>query len=208
VTVTLRVNPAQLNRRAIQQAAAAIRAGKVIAIPTDTVYGLAADAFQPAAVREVFRLKGRPENKPILLLVNSLQQVELLAARLPEAFHSLAARFWPGPLTLILPAAPSVPDSITAGTGTVAVRLPGSILVRELIGAAHVPLTGTSANRSGRPPACSAAEVKQQFPSGLPLVLDGGPAPSGLPSTLVDLTREPRIIREGAIPAMDVLSVG
>lgn len=208
MTVTLRVNPAQLNRRAIQQAAAAIRAGKVIAIPTDTVYGLAADAFQPAAVREVFRLKGRPENKPILLLVNSLQQVELLAARLPEAFHSLAARFWPGPLTLILPAAPSVPDSITAGTGTVAVRLPGSILVRELIGAAHVPLTGTSANRSGRPPACSAAEVKQQFPSGLPLVLDGGPAPSGLPSTLVDLTREPRIIREGAIPAMDVLSVG
>ncbi len=207
MTVTFRVNPAQLNRRAIQQAAAAIRAGKVIAIPTDTVYGLAADPFQPAAVREVFRLKGRPENKPILLLVNSLQQVELLAARLPKAFHSLAARFWPGPLTLILPAAPSVPDSITAGAGTVAVRLPGSMLVRELIGAAHVPLTGTSANRSGRPPSRSAAEVKQQFPSGLPLILDGGPAPSGLPSTLVDLTGEPRIVREGAIPAMDVLSV-
>jgi len=208
VTVTLRVNPAQLNRRAIEQAAAAIRARKIIAIPTDTVYGLAADPFQPAAVREIFRLKGRPESKPILLLVNSLRQVEMLTAGLPDAFHSLAARFWPGPLTVILPAAPSVPESITAGTGTVAIRLPGSILVQELIRAAHVPLTGTSANRSGRPPARSAAEVKQQFPSGLSLILDGGPAPSGVPSTLVDLTGEPRIVREGAIRAMDVLSVG
>ncbi len=179
----------------------------MVAIPTDTVYGLAADPFRPQAVQKIFRLKGRPENKPILLLVESRSQAERLASSVPAVFDRLAARFWPGPLTVILPAAASVPDWITAGTGTVAIRLPGSILVRELIRAARVPLTGTSANRSGRYAAETAGQVRQQFPSGLVFILDGGPARGGLPSTLVDLTARPRILREGAIPAADVLSI-
>ena len=199
------MNPAQLSRTAIEQAAAAIRRGGVGAIPTDTIYGLAGDPFQPKAVQKILRLKGRPEDKPILLLVDSLRQVETLAARWPEAFERLAARFWPGPLTMILPAAPCVPARITAGTGTVAVRLPGSVLTRELIRAARVPLTGTSANRSGRPAAESAQQVQQQFPTGLDFILEGGPARTHAPSTIVDLTGEPRVIREGVIPAEAVL---
>jgi len=191
---------------AIQQAAAAIRAGKVVAIPTDTVYGLAADPFQPQAVRKLFRLKGRPQNKPILLLVESRRQVEMLAARLPEAFAPIAAKFWPGPVTVILPAAAHVPEGITASTGTVAIRMPGSVLTRRLIRAAGRPVTGTSANRSGRAPARSAEQVRRQFPRGLGFILDGGPAASELPSTIVDLTGAPRIIREGAVAGSAVLA--
>ena len=189
----------------LSEAAALIRAGQVVAIPTDTVYGLAADPFQPAAVERLFRLKGRPENKPILLLVDSRFQVETLASRLPLAYHLITARFWPGPVTVILPAAPYVPERVTAGTGTVALRMPGSILTRRLIRACHVPLTGTSANRSGRPPARFAREVREQFPTTGLRVLDGGPAPRDTPSTIVDLTGEPRIVREGAVPAEAVL---
>jgi L-threonylcarbamoyladenylate synthase len=163
------------------------------------VYGLAADPFQPEAVRRLLRLKQRPDNKPILLLVESLRQVERLAARIPTSLEPLAARYWPGPLTVVLPAAPCVPETITAGTGTVAVRLPGSALTREIIRAARTPLTGTSANLSSRPAAETAHQVREQLPRGLAMILDGGPAPSRTPSTIVDLTGEPRVLRQGAI---------
>jgi L-threonylcarbamoyladenylate synthase len=189
----------------ISEATALIRGGQIVAIPTDTVYGLAADPFQPAAVERLFRLKGRPEHKPILLLVDSRRQVEMLAARLPAAFERIADRFWPGPVTVVLPAAPCVPERITAGSGTVALRMPGSLLTRRLIAAARTPLTGTSANRSGRPPACSAREVHEQFRGAGLEVLDGGPSPSERPSTIIDLTSEPRIVREGAVPASALL---
>ena len=189
----------------IPEAAARIRSGQIVAIPTDTVYGLAADPFQPAAVERLFRLKGRPEHKPILLLVDSRRQVEMMSTRLPDAFERIAARFWPGPVTVILPAAPGVPERITAGTGTVALRMPGSLLTRRVIAAARVPLTGTSANRSGRPPARSAGQVREQFRGAGLEVLDGGPSPSDKPSTIIDLTGEPRIVREGAIPASALL---
>ena len=205
MAVILRVNPAQLWRGGIERAAAVIRRGDVVAIPTDTVYGLAVNPFQPAAVARLRRLKQRPEDKPILLLVESRRQAESLTARLPEAFERIVRRFWPGPLTLILPAAAYLPETITSGTGTIAVRQPGSILTRELIRAARVPLTGTSANISGHPAAESAAQVKRQFPKGLALILDAGPARNRIPSTIVDLTSEPRVVREGAIPAEAVL---
>jgi L-threonylcarbamoyladenylate synthase len=194
-----------LPRTGIDEAAARIRAGQVVAIPTDTVYGLAADPFQPAAVERLFRLKGRPENKPVLLLVDSRLQAEALAAELPPAFHRLAARFWPGPVTLILPAAPALSRRLTAGGDSIAVRLPGLPLTRRLIRAARVPLTGTSANRSGWSPARSAREVQEQFPFVSLAVLDGGPSPGNLPSTIVDLTGEPRIAREGVVPGQAIL---
>ena len=208
MTVTVRVNPAQLSRSALGRVAHGIRAGQVAAIPTDTVYGLAADPFQPAVVERIFRLKGRPEGKPLLLLAASRQQAEELAARLPEVFAVLAARFWPGPLTMIVAASPAIPQAVTAWTGTVAVRVPGAVLTRELIRAAGRPLTGTSANRSGQPAAESAAQVREQFPAGLDWILDGGPARASAPSTIVDLTGRPRVVREGAIPAEAVLWPG
>jgi L-threonylcarbamoyladenylate synthase len=207
VTETLRVDSAQLSRGVIGRAAAAIRAGAVVAIPTDTIYGLAGNPFNAGAVQQIVRLKGRPESKPILLLVDSVRQVETLAVEIPAAFERLAARFWPGPLTIILRAAPAVPRWITAGTGTVAVRLPGSLLAREIARAAHVPLTGTSANRSGAAAALRAGQVGEQFPRGLALIVDGGPARTSAPSTLLDLTGEPRVLREGPVPAADVLSL-
>ena len=208
MTVVVRVDPARLSQSAIERVARGIRAGQVAAIPTDTVYGLAGDPFQPAVVERIFRLKGRAEDKPILLLAASRQQAESLAARLPEAFAVLAARFWPGPLTMIVPASPQVPRAITAGTGTVAVRVPGAVLTRELVRAAGRPLTGTSANRSGWRAAESAAEVREQFPWGLDWILDGGPARGSAPSTIVDLTGTPRVVREGAIRAEAVLCPG
>lgn len=177
-----------------------------MAIPTDTVYGLAADPFQPAAVRQLFRLKRRPEGKPILLLIDSLCHVEQLAGCIPAGFERLASRFWPGPLTVVLPAA-SAPEAITAGTGTVAVRWPGYVPALELIRAARTPLTGTSANISGSEAARSARQVAEQFHAGLAGILDGGPAGAATPSTIIDLTGEPRILREGAIPAAAVLEV-
>ena len=205
MTAIGRLHPAQPARKVIEQAAAAIRRGGVVAIPTDTVYGLAADPFQPEAVRRLLRLKQRPGHKPILLLVDSLRQIETLAARMPAAVERIAAQYWPGPLTVVLPAAPCVPETITAGTGTVAVRIPGSTVTREIIRAARVPLTGTSANLSGRPAAESAAQVREQFPKGLALIVDAGPAFGRALSTILDLTGEPRVLREGAVPAADLL---
>ena len=130
---TIRVDPHRPSRAALRRAAAAIRAGEVIAVPTDTVYGLAANPFHPAAVERIFAIKGRPESNPILLLIDSRAQLGLVTENPPESFDRIAARFWPGPLTIVVPARPGTPRAITAGTGTVAVRLPASRLVRSLI---------------------------------------------------------------------------
>ena len=193
-------------RAVVARAARVIRAGGVAAVPTDTLYGLAADPFNAAAVKKLFRIKRRPENMPILLLVDSLQRMENLVARTPEGFRSLAARFWPGPLTMILPARPGIPCAVTAGSGTVAVRLPRSALIRSLVRLARRPLTGTSANLSGRAGGRSADEADRQLGALLDLLLDAGSAKRALPSTIVDLSgRAPRVVRSGAIPAAAIL---
>lgn len=197
----LRPDPAVVKR-----AARVIRAGGVAAVPTDTLYGLAADPFRAAAVSKLFRIKRRPADMPILLLADSLQRMETLVERPPPAFRPLAARFWPGPLTMILPARPRVPEAVTAGSATVAVRLPRSALLRSLIRFAGCPLTGTSANLSGRAGGRSAAETARQLGGLLDLLLDAGPAKRPLPSTIVDLSgRAPRVVRAGAVPADAVL---
>ncbi len=190
----------------VKRAARVIRAGGVAAVPTDTLYGLAADPFNPAAVKKLFRIKRRPANMPILLLVDSLQRMEGLVERPPAGFRLLAARFWPGPLTMILPARPGVPDAVTAGSGTVAVRLPRSALIRSLVRFSRRPLTGTSANLSGSAGGRSADEVSRQIGGLLDLLLDAGPARRSLPSTIVDLSGgPPRVVRSGAVPADAVL---
>lgn len=184
----------------VRRAAAAIRRGALVAAPTDTLYGLLADASNPQAVSKLFRAKGRPESKPVLLLIDSLDMLPRLVDRLPAAFAPLAERFWPGPLTLVLPAAARVPEAVSAGTRTVAVRLPRSSLVRDLARRAKCPLTGTSANRSGKVGARSGREVIRQLGSRVRLVLDAGPVARPEPSTILDLcSDEPRILRPGRI---------
>lgn len=195
----LRLDRANPRWDRIRIAAAAIRRGEVLAIPTDTVYGLAGDPFRGGVAEKIFRMKRRRESQPILLLVSDFHHVRRIAHPAP-LLRRLAAAFWPGPLTMILPARDAVPDAITAGTGKIAVRLPASNIARALIRAAGVPLTGTSANLSGRAPAQTAAEVNLQLGRCVYYVLDAGRARRSTPSTIVDLCGPPKIIRAGAIP--------
>lgn len=182
-----------------------IRRGKVIAAPTDTLYGLLANAGNRKALLEVFRIKGRPENKPVLLLIDSRRRIPRIAREIPEAFEVLADAFWPGPLTIVLPARPEVSSTVTAGRDTVAVRVPRSPLVRALARQAGCPLTGTSANLSGRPGARSASEVFAQLGRRLPLLLDGGRIARPAPSTILDLASDrPRILREGRVGSSEI----
>ena len=195
----LQVHPERLDWQRIRRAALAIRRGEVIAIPTDTVYGLAADPFQIKAVEKIFRMKQRPASKPVLLLIASLASLRELAANIPASFDAIAKAFWPGRLTVILPAGKRVPRVVTGGTGTVAVRLPASPVVRALVRASGRPLTGTSANIPGRPAARTAAEVADQLGNSVYYVVDSGRARSARPSTILDLSGRPRIVRAGAI---------
>lgn len=189
----------------LRRAARAIRSGAVIAAPTDTLYGLLADSRNEGALRRVFRLKGRPQDKPLLLLIDSVKRLDGIVGEVPRIFSVLTDEFWPGPLTLVLPADPHVSALVTAGTGTVAVRLPDSRLVRTLARYASCGLTGTSANRSGRPGARSADEVAAQLGCRLPLILDAGRVARTMPSTIVDLVSgEPRILREGRVAAWQI----
>ena len=177
-----------------------ILSGKVIAFPTDTYYGLGADPFNLAAVTEIFRIKGRSSDRPIPLLVASLDQAADLVADPPQLFFTLAKKFWPGPLTLVVPASRQIPLKITANTGKVGLRWPRSLLAEALITALGRPLTGTSANLSERPACATAVEVEEQIGGSVPLILDGGNAAGERPSTVVELRGERvRILRPGGI---------
>lgn len=178
-------------------------------MPTATGYALAANPFDAAAVAEVFRLKGRADGKPLLLLCRDFEQAKSLMEP-PDAcrLSALAYRFWPGSLTVIAPCVePRLAPGIAGADGRVAVRVDPDRALAGLLAALGVPLTGTSANRSGGSAALSVRQVYEQFPGGLGYVLDGGPAASRKPSTIVDLTGRPRVIREGALPAEMVLSL-
>lgn len=181
-----------------------IARGGVIAFRTDTFYGLGADPFNAAAVARIRELKGREDNKPILLLVSDPEQVERVIAERSEMFSRAAVAFWPGPLTIIGVAVAELPEEITAGTGTVGVRLPADENVRTLVRECGGILTATSANPSGCEPARSAQDVVEYFPDDSPhsldLILDGGEVTVTEPSTVLDArTSPPRVVREGAI---------
>ena len=196
-----------LSDGALEQILSFLREGGVIAFPTDTSYGLGADPFNDAAVRQIFAIKGRPETKPILLLVNSMEMAGRVAAFSDRA-TALAERFWPGPLTMILPARESVPSVVTAGTGTVGVRWGNAPFAQRLIGAFDRPITATSANRAGMPSTIAVSEVREQLGDSIDMIIDGGTLPSRGGSTLLDLTAVPaRLLREGPIAEAELSDV-
>jgi L-threonylcarbamoyladenylate synthase len=192
---------------ALRAAAEVLRGGGLVAFPTETFYGLGAHAFDEAAVARVFRAKGRPGDKPLLVLVDSVGMVERVAREVPPRARRLMERYWPGPLTLVLPAAPGVPVGLTAGTGTIGVRLSGHAVARGLVAALGAPVTAPSANRHGEASPRTADEVIAELGAAVDVVLDGGATPGGPPSTVLDLTgATPAVLRPGAValPAEDL----
>ena len=182
------------------RAAEIIQRGGVVAFRTDTFYGLGADPTNAHAVRKIRDLKGREEQKPILVLISDSSQARNFTGKTSEGFDSIGKRFWPGPLTLIGIARDELPLELTAGTGSVGVRLPDGHDLRALLRACGGALTATSANLSGKPPARTAQQVQHYFPTGVDLIIDGGEATASQPSTVLDLSEEEiRFIREGAI---------
>lgn len=196
----LRVSAESPDPAAIRYAAAFIRRGELVAVPTDTFYGIAADPFNLAAVGNIYRVKGRPETRALPILVNSLAQAVSLARDVPYTFHKLAAKFWPGPLTMLVDASNGIPLKVTAHTGQVAVRWPNSPLISALIDLVNGPITGTSGNISGQPACSNAVELLEQLGDRLPLILDAGETKGTLASTIVKLLEDDwTVMREGEI---------
>jgi L-threonylcarbamoyladenylate synthase len=184
----------------LADAADVLRGDGLVAFPSETFYGLGAAALSARAVRRVLEVKGRPEGKPLLLLVDSIAMAETVVAEIPDAARALMARHWPGALTLVLRARSRVPVEVTAGSGTVGVRLSAHPLARALVSALGAPVTAPSANPSGLAPPVRADEVLAHFRDRIELVLDGGPTAGGPPSTVLDVTVDPpRLLRAGAV---------
>ena len=190
---------------AIQRALEILNAGGLVAFPTDTVYGVGALAFDGKAVESIYVAKDRPIEKAIPVLLGDAEQVDKVASRVPDMARRLAARFWPGPLTLVVPKLPSLPESVSA-TDTVGLRVPEHEIARALLRAAG-PMAVTSANISGKESPSAAEEVFAQLGGRIALILDGGQTPGGIPSTLVDCTGSaPKILRAGPITQEVILS--
>lgn len=193
------------SERDVDLAARRLRAGGLVAFPTETVYGLGADARNPDAVRAVFRLKGRPATNPLIVHVAGVEQARALCAGWPASADRLAERFWPGPLTIVLPRSGAVPDEVAAGGPTVALRCPDHPVALALLRAFGGPLVGPSANPSGGVSPTTAEHVRRAFDERDALVLDGGPCRVGIESTVVSLAHTPpRVLRAGAISAQDI----
>ncbi|OGG51523.1 MAG: threonylcarbamoyl-AMP synthase [Candidatus Handelsmanbacteria bacterium RIFCSPLOWO2_12_FULL_64_10] len=196
----LKIDPARPDLDALRAAAEAIRDGGVIAYPTETVYGLGVDPLQEGGVRRVFGLKGREAEKALILLIRGGQDLAVVASGVTEAARRLMEAFWPGPLTLALKASPGLPEALLGGGETVAVRVSSHPVARALTDLVGGPITSTSANRSGQPPARSALEVGAIFGEEIDLIVDGGPSAEDRPSTVVDVSGPlPILLREGKI---------
>jgi L-threonylcarbamoyladenylate synthase len=194
------VDPEWPQRDAIQEAAKWILAGGVVAIPTDTLYGLAADPFSAAAVARVFAVKGRDAARALPLIAADATQIAAHLGALSRSAERLARHFWPGPLTLLVAASAALVPDVTGGTGKVGVRVPADGVARAICAACARPLTATSANVSGSPATADPAEVERTLGDRLDLLIDTGPARGGAPSTIVDMTAaEPALVRAGAI---------
>lgn len=194
--------------KAAETAAALIRKGELVAIPTETVYGLGANGLDETAVAKIFEAKGRPQDNPLILHIWEASQMELFCHDIPKAAYDLAEAFWPGPLTIVLPARDLVPKRTTGGLSTVAVRCPDNAVTREIIRLSGVPIAAPSANISGKPSTTTAEHVRHDHDGKIAAIVDGGPCRVGVESTIVDLTEErPRLLRPGGITPEQLVSV-
>jgi L-threonylcarbamoyladenylate synthase len=191
----------------IPHAAALLRAGELVAFPTETVYGLGADARNPDAVSKIYALKRRPPGHPLIVHLSAASALDAWARQVPDAARRLADRFWPGPLTLILPRATGVPDAVTGGQDTVGLRVPRHPLAQRLLAAFGGGIAAPSANRYGRVSPTLAEHVRDEFGPATPFLLDGGDCEVGLESTIVSLAGEPLLVRPGGISQADLEAV-
>jgi L-threonylcarbamoyladenylate synthase len=189
-----------VDEHSLARAAAYVRAGELVAFPTETVYGLGANALSFSAIERIYVAKGRPRRNPLIVHVTGLAQAQTLVTAFPPLAVRLAERFWPGPLTLVLPRAPHVPEIVSAGLATVALRVPKHDVAQALLRTAGLPIAAPSANRSEQLSPTTAQHVRHSLPD-LPLILDGGPCSLGIESTVVDLSQSPpRLLRPGGLP--------
>jgi len=188
------------DNEALADTARILGEGGVIAFPTDTVYGLACDLFNEEAVDRIYRIKARPAYLPLIAMLAEAEAWPQVASSLPESARRFMASYWPGPLTIIVPARSDIPAIVLGGGGTIGMRIPDHDIARQLLRLAGRPLATTSANLSGHPAACTAQEVLVQLGDAVDLILDAGPCPGGQASTVVDCTFDPpKILREGPI---------
>jgi L-threonylcarbamoyladenylate synthase len=200
------VDPLSPSDRAMVLAAEVLQAGGVVVYPTETLYGLGVNAWSVKGLARVRAIKQREEARPILVLVHDEQALAGLTDGVPEAARVLMARFWPGPMTIVFPAAAHLPAELTSGRQSIGVRISSSPLCRRLTELCGYPITSTSANISGSPAPNSAADIERALGPGVDMYLDGGMLSAGLPSTVVDVTgSRPRVVREGAIPVAEIL---
>jgi L-threonylcarbamoyladenylate synthase len=205
---TLSTHTPELFQKAVLRAAELLRAGEVVALPTETVYGLAANALDEKAVAKIFQIKGRPANNPIIVHVASNKMAKCCVTNWPPLADKLARAFWPGPLTLVLPRAEKIPKIVTAGGATVGVRWPSHPFIQAVIRECDFPLAAPSANLSSRVSPTNAEHVRQQLGGKIPLIVDGGQSQVGIESTVLDLTvSPPRILRPGMIHAESLAAV-
>ncbi|MBQ7858278.1 MAG: threonylcarbamoyl-AMP synthase [Oscillospiraceae bacterium] len=193
---------------AVRTAADIIKNGGLVGIPTETVYGLGANGLDEQAVAKIFEAKGRPQDNPLILHISGPEQIEQFCHHIPQKAYDLAEAFWPGPLTMVLPAKECVPKRTTGGLSTVAVRCPDHHIARAIIRASGVPIAAPSANLSGKPSTTTAQHVYHDHAGKIPLIIDGGACRVGVESTIVDLTEErPRLLRPGGIGPEELLAV-
>lgn len=198
----------ETDENAVQKAAAFLRSGEVVGMPTETVYGLAANALDGNAVAKIFQAKGRPSDNPLIVHIADWAQIHALSPAVPPAAQALAQAFWPGPLTIIVPKGDCIPAEVSCGLDTVGIRLPSHPLARALIRAAGVPLAAPSANTSGKPSTTTAAHVLRDMDGKIAAILDGGPCGVGVESTVVSLTTDPpRLLRPGGVTLEELRAV-
>jgi L-threonylcarbamoyladenylate synthase len=199
------VNPDFPQRRLIQQAATILRKGGLVAFPTETVYGLGADALDQSAIEKIFRAKHRPTWDPLIVHVRDLAMAQRLCSAWPASLAILANRFWPGPLTVVVPKSTLIPDEVTAGRANVALRMPRHVVATQLLAEAGVPIAAPSANRFGRPSPTRAEHVVEDLGNQVDLILNAGPTAMGVESTVLDLTQTPpAILRPGGVTREDI----
>lgn len=207
MTKIIPVYPLDFSSQSLNPAVEILRAGGVVAYPTETFYGLGVDAFNPEAIKKIFAIKGRFFSQPLLVLIPGQDYLPRCVNEVPEVARRLMERFWPGPLTMVFFASPQLPSILTAGTQKIAIRISSHPVAQALTSMLNGPLTSTSANISGDQSLATAKEVFSDLGGMIDLIIDGGKTPGQMPSTIVDVTfSPPQLVREGVVPFSEILT--